>query len=148
MGLTPSELHAIVADELEEPASLQSGSSARERCPAAVAAAAEPLHPPPPPLRPLSPICCTSTQLGDLQQKAALMALQQAPSRLGMLAPSRLRTEISLEPATPLVSERLLVATATMTQPSQSGRPGSAGSAGSGTLGGTQQQQQGSPRCR
>ena len=140
MGLTPSELHAIVADELEEPASLQSGSSARGRCPAAVAAAAEPLHLPPPPLRPLSSICCTSTQLGDLQQKAALMALQQSPSRLG--------TEISLEPATPLVSERLFVATATMTQPSQSGRPGSAGSGGSGTLGGTQQQQQGSPRCR
>ncbi len=141
MGLTPSELHAIVADDIEEPACAQCGSgSAAQRYSATAATAAEPPPPPPLPPRLLPPICCTSTQLGDLQQKAALMALQQAPSRLG--------TDISLEPATPLVSERLFVATATMTQPSQSGRPGSAGSAGSGTLGGTQQQQQGSPRCR
>ncbi|PRW44238.1 Arginine repressor [Chlorella sorokiniana] len=135
-GNSMAELYDIVADDFNEPPSLPRGSGLSKQrqtpaAPAAALAAAEPPRSPPlPAIRPLCPICRASS-LDDLQQMAALMALQQ---------PSRHRSELSLEPATPLVSERHFGAAAT--QPSQSDRAGSTGSVGSGT-----QVEQGSPKC-
>lgn len=132
VGLTASELYDTVADELQEPASPPRSSGPAAAPPAAAAAKAQSL-----PLRPLAPARRSTSSLGDLQQMAALMALQQEPSQQSW--------ERSLEPATPLTSERHHGAATT--HPSQSGRAGSTGSAGSDTMGG-QQAQRGSPRCR
>lgn len=133
VGLTPSELFAIVADDLGAPLCDAARGHPPAPTAAAGAAAAHPVLPPPPPPL-LSSVRCSSG-LDGLQQLAALMALQQEPSLHGL--------ELGLEPKTPLMSERQH----DVLQPSQSGRAGSTGSAGSGMHGGTQPRQ-GSPRCR